>query len=69
MASVESPKPMIKLAAALGLPRHWQWFTLHCPMEDLVTVECEYIPEPTKFDEGGDAITELAKYELKKKES
>jgi len=69
MATVGPSKPMHKLATALGLPKYWQWFTLHCPKEDLVTVECEYIVEPIEFDEGGDAITELAKYELRKKES
>lgn len=68
MATVVPETMIHRLAAALGIPKYFLWFELKVPNNDAVTVKCEFIPEPIKFEDG-DVITELAEYELVRKDA
>lgn len=50
------------LVDALGLPKGTVGFTLRCYHGELVSVECEYFPDPARG-----LATELAAYELVRK--
>lgn len=51
----------------LEFPDHVRWFRMECKVGSLLTVECEFIPEPfeVKF---GKIVTEFKKYKLIEKE-
>ena len=49
-----------KLAKTLGLPKYTRAFTLRFEVGKVVTVECEYFPEPID----GELIAVLEQYEL-----
>jgi len=58
---------MEKLAIALGIPEYFQWFELRVAVDEIVSVKCEFLPEPFEIDDNGDIVSELAEYELVKK--
>jgi hypothetical protein len=57
------------LIKALGLPENVRWFELRCAVGEIVTVKCEYVPDPPELDENDELITALAEYTLQEKEA
>lgn len=51
-----------ELCNALGLPKYTIGFTLHARVGEVVTVECEYVPEQSVAT--GSFVPALAKYHL-----
>jgi len=57
-----------KLAKLLGLPEDVRWFEIRVAAGELVKVKCEYIQQRFEIGENSDFVTELAEYELVKRE-
>lgn len=53
-----------KLVKLLGLPKNTENFSLHFPLEDVITVKCEYYPEILDTGEAGELVSLFKRYRL-----
>lgn len=68
MAMTSNSDAVTKLMEILGLPKEVIWFTLHCKVNELATIKCEYYPTEKQINDDDELVTLFAEYELVKKE-
>lgn len=56
-----------KIIRCLGLPRGTKRFELHCGVDEIITVKCEYYPY-IDDNSAKEFVSILSEYELRKKE-
>lgn len=53
-----------RIVKALGLPERTINFSLHFPLNDAVTVKCEYYPDAYVMDDNGDLVKLFKEFRL-----